>query len=97
MPGFAVRHPLDNLAAVRAFEGPVLVQHGTGDGTVPYWHGARLARAAADGQLLGYECGHNDCPWDRMMGDLVRFLGDRGIVTPARGSGGNSLPVTGVR
>ena len=97
LPGFAVRHPLDNLAAVRAFAGPVLVQHGTRDGTVPYWHGERLAQGAADGELLSYDCGHNDCPWDRMMGDLVRFRAERGIVPRTGGSDGNPLPARGVR
>jgi fermentation-respiration switch protein FrsA (DUF1100 family) len=84
MPGFLVRYPLDNLAAVRRFQGPVLVQHGTADGTVPYAHGRQLAEAAPDGELLTYDCGHNDCPWDRQMGDLVRFLRERGILPPPR-------------
>jgi fermentation-respiration switch protein FrsA (DUF1100 family) len=89
LPGFLVRHPFDNESAVRAFDGPVLVQHGTRDGTVPFRHGLRLAEAARDGELIRYECGHNDCPWDEMLEDLVDFLGRRGLL-------GNASPAPGV-
>lgn len=84
VPGALVRNPLDNLGAVRAFPGPVLIQHGTHDRTIPYAHGQRLAAAATDGELLTYDCGHNDCPWDRQMEDLLRFLRERGILPPQR-------------
>src|SRR5699024_8912543 len=83
LPGFLVRYPWDNEAAARAFAGPILVQHGTRDGTVPFAHGERLAAAARDGQLIRYDCGHNDCPWDRMMDDMLRFLVRRGVVPAA--------------
>jgi fermentation-respiration switch protein FrsA (DUF1100 family) len=89
MPGFLVRHPFDNESAVRAFDGPVLVQHGTRDGTVPFRHGVRLAEAARDGELIRYQCGHNDCPWDEMLQDMIAFLGRRGLL-------GNPAPAPGV-
>jgi fermentation-respiration switch protein FrsA (DUF1100 family) len=89
LPGFLVRHPFDNETVVRAFEGPVLVQHGTRDGTVPFQHGVRLAEAARDGELIRYQCGHNDCPWDRMLEDMIAFLNRRGVL-------GNAAPVKGV-
>lgn len=89
MPGFLVRHPFDNESAVRAFGGPVLVQHGTGDRTVPFVHGERLSEAARDGRFVPYECGHNDCPWDEMLADLIAFLAERGIL-------GNPRPANGV-
>lgn len=82
-PRFLVRHRFDNLTAVRAFRGPVLVQHGTRDRTVPLVHGERLAGAASDGRLLSYTCAHNDCPWETMLGDLVAFLRERGILPDA--------------
>ena len=80
LPGFLVRHHFDNEQAVRAFQGPVLVQHGTHDGTVPISHGERLAEVAADGRLLRYDCGHDDCPWDRMLDDAIGFLRGEGIL-----------------
>ena len=80
LPAFLVRHRFDNLAAVGAFDGPVLIQHGIHDRTVPCSHGERLAKAARDGLLILYECGHNDCPWNRMLDDVIVFLRQRGIL-----------------
>jgi pimeloyl-ACP methyl ester carboxylesterase len=80
VPRLLVRHPFDSEGAVRAFRGPVLVQHGTRDRTVPLVHGERLAAAAADGRLLRYECGHNDCPWGPMLDDAIAFLRARGVL-----------------
>jgi pimeloyl-ACP methyl ester carboxylesterase len=80
VPPLFVRHRFDNEGAVRAFRGPVLVQHGVRDRTVPLLHGQRLAAAASDGRLMRYDCGHNDCPWGRMLGDAVAFLRERGIL-----------------
>ena len=80
LPGFLVRHHFDNEEAVRAFQGPVLVQHGTEDTTIPFSHGERLAAAATAGRLLSYDCGHNDCPWDRMLDDAIAFLREQGIL-----------------
>jgi pimeloyl-ACP methyl ester carboxylesterase len=80
LPAFLVRHPFDNLRAVGAFDGPVLIQHGTRDRTVPFSHGERLGAAARDGLVLRYECGHNDCPWSRMLDDVIDFLRGRGVL-----------------
>ena len=88
LPGFLVRYPWDNESAARAFTGPVLVQHGTRDRTVPFAHGERLAAAAPRGELIRYECGHNDCPWERMEADLIAFLVRHDILaspSPSRG------------
>jgi pimeloyl-ACP methyl ester carboxylesterase len=81
MPSFLVRNRFDSESAVRAFRGPVLVQHGQRDRTVPFVHGEQLAAAAADGRFIPYPCGHNDCPWGRMLDDAVAFLRERGILT----------------
>ena len=83
LPGFLVRHPFDNERAVRAFRGPVLVQHGTRDAIVPFSHGEHLAAVAADGRFLRYDCGHNDCPWDPMLADVIGFLRGQDILAPA--------------
>ena len=77
LPSLLVRHSFDNEGAVRAFRGPVLVQHGTRDRTIPFAHGERLA---ADGRLIRYECGHNDYPWGPMLEDVIAFLRERGIL-----------------
>ncbi|HSR42832.1 MAG TPA: alpha/beta hydrolase [Longimicrobiales bacterium] len=85
LPGFLVRDPFDALAAVRRFEGPVLVTHGTGDRVVPWEHGRRLAEAAPRGTFVSYACAHNDCPpdWEEWLGELVAFLEGHGILPTA--------------
>jgi fermentation-respiration switch protein FrsA (DUF1100 family) len=96
LPGILVRHPFDNEAAVRAFDGPVLVQHGMRDGTIPFANGVRLAAAARDAELLRYQCGHNDCPWERMLEDMIEFLGRKGVLTTTDGAVGNPPGPRGV-
>ena len=77
VPGFLVLDPFDNLAAVAAFDGPVLVLHGERDEIVPVDEGFQLARAAGV-ELERLPCGHNDCmrPWPQ----LRRFLGANGLL-----------------
>jgi len=81
VPGFLVRDPFDNLAAVSGYRGPVLVFHGRLDSLVPHEHGVALAAAARNGRLISFGCGHNDCPpdeqayWRRIRG----FLGGAGF------------------
>jgi fermentation-respiration switch protein FrsA (DUF1100 family) len=64
-PGLLVRDPLDTLAAVRRFDGPILVLHGDRDEIVPTAHGRALAAASSRATLQLLPCGHNDCarPW----------------------------------
>ena len=75
-PGFFVRDQFDNLSVVEAYNGPVLVIHGTEDRLIPYEQGVRLSSAAQQGTLLTYKCGHGDCPpdWDEYWQQVVRFL-----------------------
>ena len=76
-PGFLVRDPFDNLAAVRNFGAPLLLIHGEHDRIIPTDHGRTLA-AAAGVDLHTLPCGHNDCPraWP-----LVRdFLTEHGVL-----------------
>lgn len=72
LPGFLVRDPLDTLAALRRFTGPVLVLHGDRDELVPAAHGRQLAAATPGSTFELLPCGHNDCPrpWDKVR----RFL-----------------------
>lgn len=81
-PPFLIRDPMDNLAAVRRFEGPALVIHGRHDEVIPFGHGRALAEAARNGILIAYEAGHNDCPpdWDIFWSDLERFLIDANLL-----------------
>ena len=81
-PGFLVRDPFDNVAAVEAFEGPLLVIHGAHDEIIPTDHGRTLARV---GGVVLHElpCGHNDCP--RSWPLIKQFLVNARIVTSGAG------------
>jgi pimeloyl-ACP methyl ester carboxylesterase len=76
--GPLVLDPFDNLAAVRAFEGPVLVIHGEDDRTIPPSHGRALAAEAPSAELVLLPCGHNDCP--RPWGIVRSFLSRHGLL-----------------
>lgn len=77
-PGFLVRDPLDTLAAVRRFQGPILVLHGERDDIVPTDHGRALAAASPKATLRLFPCGHNDCP--RPWTEIRRFLDAHGLL-----------------
>jgi uncharacterized protein len=76
VPGFLARDPFDSLAAVRRFEGPILIAHGTRDRVIPFAHGEQLAKAAKRARLLRYDADHNDCPpnWHLFAEELRVFL-----------------------
>lgn len=83
VPGFLARDVFDNRRVVEAYGGPVLVLHGRRDEVVPYPHGAELARAARDAELVSYETTHNDFPVERLAEDLGSFLRRRGVLAAA--------------
>ncbi len=82
LPPFMVRDPFDNEAALRSYDGPVHITHGTRDRTVPFSHGERLQAAAPQAEFLQLGCGHNDCPpnWDDYWQRLGEFFREHGIL-----------------
>jgi pimeloyl-ACP methyl ester carboxylesterase len=82
-PSILVRDPLDNLTAVKNYQGPVLIMHGRHDTVIPFSHGTTLHKAARKGKLIAYEAGHNDCPpdWEVFWKDIEGFLGENSIVS----------------
>jgi fermentation-respiration switch protein FrsA (DUF1100 family) len=62
VPGFLVRDPFDNLAALRSYRGPLLVLHGRRDEVIPFDHGEALSAAVPGSTFVPVDCGHNDCP-----------------------------------
>jgi hypothetical protein len=83
-PSFLVRDPLDNLAAVEKYPGPILILHGRHDTVIPFSHGTALRKAARKGTLIAYEAGHNDCPpdWNVFWQDVEGFLLENKIIAP---------------
>ncbi len=84
-PGFLVRDPFDNEAALRRYPGPVLVVHGRHDEVVAFSHAGALARAASDARLTVLDCGHNDCPPEpvRFWRQAAAFFKEAGVLPPA--------------
>jgi hypothetical protein len=80
LPGWLVRDPFDNVAALGSFRGPVLLLHGERDDVIPANHSRRLQAAAHRGELHLLPCGHNDCP--RPWPLLRRFLDRERILPP---------------
>jgi uncharacterized protein len=85
VPPFMLRDLFDNVAALKQFEGPVLVIHGRQDQLIPWQEGRRLAEASPHATFKVYECGHG-C-WDPNLPfwrDADAFLGTAGILTRAK-------------
>lgn len=91
LPPFLLTDSYDSEAVLRSFDGPVLLVHGRADREVPFDHARRLARAGSDVRLVGYACGHEDCPPDpgTFWRDVDAFL-DRAGVPPTGPSPGGS-------
>ena len=81
-PPFLLEDPFDNLAAVKRFEGPLLVLHGARDQVAPYAHGQELAAAKPGARLLSYDAGHNDCPPEPLQyaEQLEAFLAEHQLI-----------------
>lgn len=82
VPGFLVRDPFDNLAALKRLEVPLLVVHGTRDRLVPYSHARALHAAVPHARLVAFETDHNDALTDdpRFWREVASFLRDARIL-----------------
>jgi fermentation-respiration switch protein FrsA (DUF1100 family) len=86
LPAFLLRFGYDNVARVRAFDGPVFVEHGRRDEVIPYRFGARLAAARPGIEFLAQDCGHADCRFDRSVfaARLPDWLAANGVIARTR-------------
>lgn len=85
VPSVLARERFDNLSAVAAYKGPILLVHGEADEIVPYNHVAALARAAGGrAEVIHYPGVDHDVPWswDAFAADLTRFYRRTGIMAP---------------
>ncbi len=72
--GPLIRDPFDSAAALRAFDGPVLLLHGQHDRIIPQKHSEDLQRASPRAELELLPCGHNNCvhPWRNVVAFLKK-------------------------
>jgi fermentation-respiration switch protein FrsA (DUF1100 family) len=80
VPDFLVRDPFDNLTVVKNYKKPILIIHGKQDEIIPFAHGLALSKAALNGKMIAYQCGHNDLPPDPSIywNDIQQFLAASG-------------------
>ncbi|HEY0231112.1 MAG TPA: hypothetical protein VGC55_07665 [Dokdonella sp.] len=89
LPGSILDLRYDNVARVRAFDGPVFVEHGRHDEVIPFRFGERTAAARPGIEFLALDCGHADCHFDRSVfaAPLPDWLTASGVIassaTPA--------------
>ncbi len=83
-PPWLIRDPMDNLAVVAGFNGPVVIAHGRHDSVIAYAHAPALHAAAQRGKLLSYAADHNDCPpdWEAFWRDAFDYLAQTKALLP---------------
>ncbi len=85
-PPFLMRDRFDNVAALRGYDGPVLLLHGRDDRLIPPAHAARLKENAHDAELALLPGDHNDMTAYRYDGEawerILDFLRRRGVLSP---------------
>jgi uncharacterized protein len=82
VPGFLASGRFDNEAAVRAYQGPILLVHGANDEIVPVAQGRRLAAITGDrATLVIVSPDDHDVPWDwnTFGATLMRFYEEHGM------------------
>lgn len=59
-----LRDKYDNIAALKEYQGPVLIVHGRCDRIIPVSHAKKLKNASDQASLHLFDCRHNDFPYD---------------------------------
>lgn len=74
IPGWLIVNEFDTRAVLEKYPGPVLILHGTQDGTFPVALAHALHKVAPRSELHLQACGHNDCPpqWELVLSFLDR-------------------------
>ncbi|MGD8946887.1 MAG: alpha/beta hydrolase [Desulfobacterales bacterium] len=67
----------DTVSALLAYQGPILIIHGTKDKVVPVRHALEMKKQIPTAELILYDCGHSDGPpvWEIYWKDISEFLG----------------------
>jgi fermentation-respiration switch protein FrsA (DUF1100 family) len=85
IPGWLIVNEFDTRAVLAKYSGPVLILHGTHDGTFPVALAHALHKASPRSELHVQDCGHNDCPsqWELVLG----FLDKNGVFSKSVSGG----------
>jgi len=75
-PNVLLSDRYDTLSALMAFQGPILIIHGTEDDVVPVEHALRMKEQIPAAELILYNSGHSDGPpdWEAYWQDIAYFL-----------------------
>jgi fermentation-respiration switch protein FrsA (DUF1100 family) len=67
----------DTVSALLAYQGPILIIHGTKDKVVPVKHALEMKKQIPTAELILYDFGHSDGPpvWEIYWKDISEFLG----------------------
>ena len=68
----------DNRSVLRELDVPVLFLHGRRDEIVPYRHAQKNLEVTRQGELVTFECGHNDMPQNARWWSAIENLLQRG-------------------
>jgi len=85
VPPVLAHERFDNMRAVAAYPGPVLLVHGEADEIIPHSHVMALARATEGrATVVSYPGVDHDVPWNwgAFASDLTRFYKGIGMMTP---------------
>jgi fermentation-respiration switch protein FrsA (DUF1100 family) len=85
VPDWLIVNEFDTRAVLAKFPGPVLILHGTRDGTFPSALAEALHKASPQSVLHLEPCGHNDCPlqWELVLS----FLAGNGVLLEPKSGG----------
>jgi pimeloyl-ACP methyl ester carboxylesterase len=82
VPPFVVQDEFDNVGAVRAFPGRVLLIHGRQDPLFPFDHAEELRAASPRARLQPMHCEHNDCPPQLFITIVREQMAEVGVIAP---------------
>ncbi len=66
----------DTVSALLAYQGPILIIHGTKDKVVSVKHALEMKKQIPTAELILYDCSHSDGPpvWEIYWKDISEFL-----------------------
>jgi len=75
-PEILLSENYNTVSALLAYEGPILIIHGTKDKVVPVKHALEIKKQIPTAELILYDSSHSDGPpvWEIFWKDISEFL-----------------------